>query len=402
MSNTSYYAPLKNNKYSPDFLLWISRLFVGFLFIFSGLIKANDPMGFGYKLQEYFHVLYLNFLNDYATWIAVAICAFEIILGALLVLGIAGRKVAWGLLLLIIFFTFLTFYSAFFEVVSSCGCFGDAIPLTPWQSFIKDLILLIFILVIFAKRKKIEPLVASSFTNNLLSFFVIILSFGIGIYTISYLPFVDFLPYKEGNNIPKLMEIPEGAEQDEYEHIYALKNKTTNEEKKMTDKEYMDQKIWEDENWEVIGEPESKLIKKGYQVPIPDLIISDAEGNDLTQEVINNPYYNFVVTSVDVTKLSPSDLVALDRINQTIRALSTDFNIRAILLTASSANDVSYLDDQLDLVLETFYADAVPLKSMVRSNPGIMLLQNGTVIKKWSKHAFPSKEKLIETYLKTQ
>lgn len=402
MSNTSYYAPLKNDKSSPDILLWVSRLFVGLLFIFSGLIKANDPMGFGFKLQEYFHVLHLNFLNDYATWIAVAICAFEIILGALLVLGIAGRKVAWGLLLLIIFFTFLTFYSAFFEVVSSCGCFGDAIPLTPWQSFIKDLVLLVFILVIFVKRKNIAPLIASSFTNNLLSFFVIILSFGIGIYTISYLPFVDFLPYKEGNNIPKLMEIPEGAEQDEYEHIYALKNKTTNEEKKMTDKEYMDQKIWEDENWEVIGEPESKLIKKGYQVAIPDLIISDAEGNDLTQEVINNPYYNFVVTSVDVTKLSPTDLVALDRINQTIRALSTDFNIRAILLTASSANDVSYLDDQLDLVLETFYADAVPLKSMVRSNPGIMLLQNGTVIKKWSKHAFPSKEKLIETYLKTQ
>ncbi len=359
-------------------------------------------MGFGFKLQEYFHVLHLNFLNDYATWIAVAICAFEIILGALLVVGIAGRKVAWGLLLLIVFFTFLTFYSAFFEVVSSCGCFGDAIPLTPWQSFIKDLVLLVFILVIFIKRKKIAPLIASSFTNNLLSFFVIILSFGIGIYTISYLPFVDFLPYKEGNNIPKLMEIPEGAEQDEYEHIYSLKNKSTNEEKKMTDKEYMDQKIWEDENWEVIGEPESKLIKKGYQVPISDLIISDVEGNDLTKEIINNPYYNFVVTSVDVTKLSPADFIALDKINSTIRDLSAEYNIRAILLTASSSDNVNYLNDQLDLVLESFYADAVPLKSMVRSNPGVMLLQNGTIIKKWSKHAFPSKEKLIEAYFKTQ
>ncbi|SKC00758.1 Uncharacterized membrane protein YphA, DoxX/SURF4 family [Sphingobacterium nematocida] len=402
MSNTSYYAPLKNDKSSVDILLWISRLFVGFLFIFSGLIKANDPMGFGYKLQEYFHVFNLNFLNDYSTWIAVGICAFEIILGALLVLGIAGRKVAWGLLLLIIFFTFLTFYSAFFEVVSSCGCFGDAIPLTPWQSFIKDLVLLAFILIIFIKRKKITPLIASSFTNNLLSFFVIILSFGIGIYTISYLPFIDFLPYKEGNNIPKLMEIPEGAAQDEYEHIYSLKNKSTGEEKKMTDKEYMDQKIWEDENWEVIGEPESRLLKKGYQVPIPDLIISDAEGNEITKEIVGNPYYNFVVTSLDVTKLSPTDLVALDKINQTIRDLSSEYNIRAVLLTASSSDDVNYLNDQLDLVLETFYADAVPLKSMVRSNPGVMLLQNGIVVKKWSKNAFPSKEVLIDTYLKTQ
>ncbi|WP_164112890.1 MULTISPECIES: BT_3928 family protein [Sphingobacterium] len=402
MSTTSYYAPLNNDKSSVDILLWISRLFVGFLFIFSGLIKANDPMGFGYKLQEYFHVFNLNLLNDYSTWIAVGICAFEIILGALLVLGIAGRKVAWGLLLLIIFFTFLTFYSAFFEVVSSCGCFGDAIPLTPWQSFIKDLILLAFILVIFIKRRKIAPLVASSFTNNLLSFFVIILSFGIGIYTISFLPFVDFLPYKEGNNIPKLMEIPEGAAQDEYEHIYSLKNKSTGEEKKMSDKEYMDQKIWEDENWEVIGEPESKLVKKGYQVPIPDLIISDAEGNELTQEIVRNPYYNFIVTSVDVTKLSATDLVALDKINKTIRDLSGEYNLRAVLLTASSSDDVNYLNDQLDLVLETFYTDAVPLKSMVRSNPGVMLLQNGVVIKKWSKNAFPNKEALINMYLKAQ
>lgn len=403
MSNTLYYSPLKNDKSSsPDALLWVSRIFVGLLFIFSGLIKANDPMGFGYKLQEYFHVFNLHFLHDYSTWIAVGICAFEIILGALLILGIAGRKVAWGLLLLIVFFTFLTFYSAFFEVVTSCGCFGDAIPLTPWQSFIKDLILLVFILIIFFKKGKIQPLVASSFTNNLLSFFIIILSLGIGIYTVSYLPFIDFLPYKEGNNIPKLMEIPEGAPQDEYLIVYTLNNKSTGESKTMTDREYMDQKIWEDDNWEVVGEPDTKLLKKGYERPIPDLIITDAEGNDLTKEVVTNPYYNFVVTSVDVTKLSPTDFVALDKINQTIRDISTEFNIRAVLLTASSSDNISYLNDQLDLVLETFYADAVPLKSMVRSNPGVMLLQNGIVIKKWSKHAFPGKEKLIETYFKEQ
>lgn len=400
MSNTPYYAPLQNEKSSHDILLWVSRLFVGLLFIFSGLIKANDPMGFGYKLQEYFHVFNLNFLNDYSTWIAAAICAFEIILGGLLILGIAGRKVGWGLLLLIIFFTFLTFYSAFFEVVTSCGCFGDAIPLTPWQSFIKDLVLLAFILVIFIKKYKIKPLLESSFTNNLLSIFVIIISFGISIYTINYLPFIDFLPYKVGNNIPKLMEIPEGAPQDEYLIIYNLKNKATGENKKMSDKEYMDQKIWEDDNWEVVGEPDSKLIKKGYQRPIPDLIITDSEGNDLTKEVINNPYYNFIVTSLDVTKLSPADFIALDKINQTIRDLSSEYNIRAVLLTASSSDNVSYLNNQLDLVLETFYADAVPLKSMVRSNPGVLLLQNGVVIKKWSKHAFPNKEVLIENYFK--
>lgn len=398
MTETSYYSPLQTSKERPDILLWICRLFVGLLFIFSGFIKANDPMGFGFKLQEYFHVFHTNFLNDYSTWIAIVICAFEIIFGVLLILGIAGRKIAWGLLLLILFFTFLTFYSAFFEVVTSCGCFGDAIPLTPWQSFIKDLVLLAFIVVIFRKRHKIKPLIANRFTNNLFTFLTVVISFGIGIYTMIFLPFIDFLPYKVGNNIPALMKLPEGATLDEFEVVYTLRNKQSNEVKSVTDKEYMNDKLWEDENWEIEGEPESKLLKKGFQLPIPDLIISDAEGNDVTQEIITNPYYNFIVTSIDVTKLSAVDLLALDKMNQTVRALSSDSNIRTILLTSSSVDDAKYINDQLDLVLEIFYADVVPLKSMVRSNPGVMLLQNGNVINKWSKFSFPDKEDLIATY----
>lgn len=398
MHQTSYYSPLQQQKTNTDILLWISRIFVGLLFIFSGLIKANDPMGFGYKLQEYFHVFQMDFLNDYSTSIAVIICAFEIIMGVLLLLGIASTLVAWGLLLLILFFTFLTFYSAFFEVVTSCGCFGDAIPLTPWQSFIKDLVLLAFIAIIFIKRNKIQPLFLNGFTNNLLVVLTTIVSFGIGIYTVKYLPFIDFLPYKVGNNIPKLMEIPDGAPLDEYEIIYTLKHKTSGETKTMTDKEYIDSKIWEDENWEIIGEPTSKLIKAGYKVAIPDLMITDMNGEDHTQNIIHNPYYNFVVTSLDVNKLSVDDLVALDKINQTIKELSLAYNLRAILLTASASSDVEMVSNQLDLVTETFYADLVPLKSMVRSNPGILLLQNGVVINKWSKNNFPSKEELIKTY----
>lgn len=399
-TTTPYYAAITDKSPKTDIILWVSRFFVGLLFIFSGLIKANDPVGFGYKLQEYFLVFGMDYLNDYSTWIAIVVCAFEIILGALLLLGIAGRQVAWGLLLLILFFTFLTFYSAFFEVVTSCGCFGDAIPLTPWQSFIKDLVLLAFILVIFVKRHKIKPLIKSSFTSNLLTFLIIILSFGIGIYTMSYLPFIDFLPYKEGNNLPKLMEVPEGAALDEYELTYTLKNAASGETKKMTDKEYMDQKVWEDESWEIVGEPTSVLVKKGYQLAIPDLNITDAEGNQVTEQIIQNPYFNFIVVSTDVTKLSPLDYVAFDKINQTIREISAEENIRAVLLTASSSADAAYLNSQLDLILEIFYADAVPIKSMVRSNPGVMLMQNGTVVKKWSKNSFPTKEELIEKYLK--
>lgn len=399
MSSTSYYSPLQKQNKGSDILLWVSRLFVGLLFVFSGLVKANDPMGFGYKLQEYFQVFNFHFLNDYSTFVAIGICALEIIFGVLLVLGVASRKVAWGLLLLIIFFTFLTFYSAFFDVVSSCGCFGDAIPLTPWESFIKDLVLLAFILVVFVKRREIKPLIKSSFVNNLFTFLTVVLSFGLGVYTMLYLPIIDFLPYKVGNNIPRLMEVPEGVELDKFEIIYLLKNKETEEEKRITDQEYIDSKIWEDDRWEIQGEPESKLVKKGYQVPIPDLIISDSEGYDVTQEIVTNPYFNFIVTSVDLTKLGIVDLLALERMNQTIRNLSTENNIRAILLTSSSADEARFISDQLDLVFEIFYVDAVPLKSMVRSNPGVMLLQNGVVVDKWSKISFPNEEVLIKEYL---
>lgn len=395
---TNFTPTRKKNANTIDIALGFSRIFVGILFIFSGFIKANDPTGFGYKLEEYFLVFHMDFLNDYSTWLAVLICGLEIILGVFLLLGFYKNKVAWGLLLLTIFFLFLTFYSAFFEVVTSCGCFGDAIPLTPWQSFIKDVILLAFVIVIFKYRARIKPLLSNPTTRSLISTLVILLSFGIGVYTIYFLPFIDFLPYKEGNNIPELMVMPDGEEADVYESIYEIKHKQTGEVKKVTDKEYMEG-IWEDDNWEVVGEPTSKLVKKGYQIPIPDLLISDAEGNDVTQEIITNPYYNFVVVSTYVDKLSLADIIALDRINTTIRDLASDYPLRAILLTSSSSEVARGLQDEMDLVLETLYADNVPLKSMVRSNPGVLLLQNGTVIKKWSKITFPSKEELEEDYL---
>ena len=135
-----------------------SRWFVGVLFIFSGLIKANDPLGFGYNLQEYYEVFHISYLNGWATGIAIILCGLEIVLGALWLFGFWKSQVTKGLLVLIVFFTFLTFVSAAFKVVTSCGCFGDAIPLTPWQSFDKDLILLALIVYLYLHREKINPI----------------------------------------------------------------------------------------------------------------------------------------------------------------------------------------------------------------------------------------------------
>nr|WP_288809851.1 BT_3928 family protein [uncultured Sphingobacterium sp.] len=380
-----------------NYLLGFCRIFTGLLFIFSGFIKANDPTGFGYKLQEYFEVFHLTTFNEYATAIAVVICGFEILLGALLLFGVYANLVAWGLLLLILFFTFLTFYSAFFEVVTSCGCFGDAIPLTPWQSFSKDVVLLALILIIFFNRKQIRSIIKGSGNQFVVTLVTAIVSLGIGIYTVNYLPFIDFLPYKIGNNLPSLMVLPEGKQGDVFEQLYTMKNKKTGETKKVNDKVYMADKLWEDESWEIIGEPESKLIKKGYDIPIPDLLITDADGTDHTQEIIANPYYNIIIVAKD---LSSTNINAIQKINQTVTQMTKDYNgLRVVLLTASASKDAQYLSDKMQLIAEIYYADLIPLKSMVRANPGVILLKGGNVMGKWHYNNFPDAKTIEDNFL---
>jgi uncharacterized membrane protein YphA (DoxX/SURF4 family) len=373
----------------------INRAIVGLLFIFSGLIKANDPLGFGYKLQEYFEVFHVSFLNDYAVLLAILLCTLEIVLGALLLLGFWSSKVAWGLLIIIIFFTFLTFYSAFFEVVTSCGCFGDAIPLTPWQSFSKDIILLSLILQLFLRRNEILPVIVGKKAQKFIAALVLILSLGFGLFTYSYLPILDFLPYKIGNNIPQLMITPPGAAPDVYEITYNLKNKSSDETKSMTDKEYLKTQIWKDKNWEIIGDPVSKLIKKGFDLKIKDLKITDNQGTDYNHEILENPYYNMVIVAYDLSK---SDATGIGNLNALAINAAENYNIRTVLLTSNSAQDAELFSKKNKLVMEVFYADGIPLKSMVRANPGVLLLKNGTVINKWHFRNMPSYNKLVDRY----
>jgi len=376
-------------------LLNIIRAFVGLLFIFSGLIKANDPLGFGYKLQEYFEVFHISFLNDYASLIAILLCTIEIVLGALLLLGFWSKFIVWGLMLLIVFFTFLTFYSAFFKVVTSCGCFGDAIPLTPWQSFSKDLILLVLIIYLFKRYLEIRPVIADLKVQKIISAFILVISLGFGLYTYSFLPILDFLPYKIGNNIPQLMVMPPDAEQDVYEITYTLKNNSSGESKTMTDKEYLSSGIWKDKSWSIAGDPINKLLKKGYEVKIKDLKIIDNQGTDYNTEILENPYYNLVVVAYDLSK---TDLTGIGDLNALAINAAENYNIRTVFLTSNSVKDAAIFSKKNKLVMEVFYADAIPLKSMVRANPGVLLLKNGTVINKWHFHRLPSYDALAAEY----
>ncbi|MHA4894438.1 BT_3928 family protein [Pedobacter sp. PWIIR3] len=371
------------------------RVFVGVLFIFSGLIKANDTIGFGYKLEEYFDVFHMSFFSGYATAIAMILCILEIVLGALLLFGFWRKQVTSGLLAIIIFFTFLTFVSAFFKVVTSCGCFGDAIPLTPWQSFSKDLVLLVMILYIFIYKKDIHPITTHPGWQSGLFSLVFTASLLFTQFTYNYLPVIDFLPYKVGANIPQLMSIPVGALPDEYEITYNLTNKKTAEKKILTDKEYLKTGIWKDNNWEIVGTPESRLVKAGYQPKIRDLKIMDASGTDYTKEIIENPYYSLIIVAWN---LKDTDEKAMSTLNALALNATEQFNIRTVLLTANSAQDADAFSKRMKLFMEVFYADAVPLKSMVRANPGIMLLKNGVVVNKWHYHNAPSFDDLSKNY----
>lgn len=371
------------------------RIFVGVLFIFSGLIKANDTIGFGYKLEEYFDVFHLSFLSGYAVPIAMMLCILEIVLGALLLFGFWRKQVTAGLLGIIIFFTFLTFVSAFFKVVTSCGCFGDAIPLTPWQSFSKDLILLVMIVYLFISKHLIKPITTHPGWQAGLFSLVFAFSLLFTQFTYNRLPVIDFLPYKVGANIPQLMTMPPGAVPDEYEITYHMTNKKTGEKKVLSDKEYLKTGIWKDDNWEIVGTPESRLVKAGYQPKIRDLIITDAAGTDYTKELIENPYYNLIIVAWN---LRDTDEKAIAQLNALALNATEQFNIRTVLLTANAAQDADDFSKKMKLFTEVFYADAVPLKSMVRANPGVLLMKNGVVINKWHYRDVPSFDELSKDY----
>jgi hypothetical protein len=379
-------------------LVWFCRIAVGLLFIFSGLIKANDPLGFSYKLEEYFEVFHITWLNGFALSMAIILCALEMILGFALLVGIRAVKVVWGLLLLIIFFGFLTFYSAYFKVVQTCGCFGDAIPLTPWQSFIKDMALLLLVLVLFVNRKSIKS-VANAKTGDKLLIGAAVVSIGFGLYTYNFLPVVDFLPYKIGANILQEMKTPPGAVPDEFEVTYNLLNKKTKATKTMTDKEYLKSGIWKDTNWEVQGNPESRLVKKGFEPKIRDLNIQDAQANNYNEELLSSPFYSLVIVAYDLDHTNED---AVNRINALAINLTQNYNTRTIFLTSNAPERAQQFAKEHKLVSELFYADGVPLKTMVRSNPGIILLKNGTVINKWHFHNMPKYDDLVKNYLSKQ
>ncbi len=362
----------------------IIRYFVGVLFIFSGLIKLNDPVGTKIKLEEYFEVFaadfafaagFFHFLVPLALVLAVVLCVAEVVLGVALLLRYQLRATLWSLLVIVVFFTFLTFYSAYFNKVTDCGCFGDAIKLAPWQSFGKDVLLVILIVVLFVQRNQL-PSLNTRFTQIAVATSLVV-CIAISAYAIVYLPIIDFLPYKINANLPANMTLPPGAQGDVFEINYTLQNARTKATRQLTDKQYIATEIWKDTTWKITETSEPELVHKGQKPKITDFSVTTPDGEDVTQQAFAGD--KLLVVIRDATQARESHLKAIGALIAGLKGRTPEI----MVLTATSGAAFEEYRHEYQLAAPYFFTDNTVLKTMVRTNPGVLLLHNGTVTGKW-------------------
>lgn len=348
-----------------------SRLFVGILFIISGLIKLNDPIGFSYKLAEYFSepVFNLPFFVPFALGIALFLVILEVILGIMLLIGYKTKFTIWSLLVLIVLFTFLTFYSAYYNVVKDCGCFGDALKLTPWQSFIKDIVLLFFILILFFNKKLIQPLFRNSVQNIIIYVSIILCSF-MGIWVLNHLPLIDFRPFKVGNNIQKGMRIPDNAPKSVVEMIFIYKVNGV-------DKEFTEKDLMALPEGATFVDRKDKVIIEGYIPPIHDFTM-EKDGSDYKEELLEEPKLVLIV-AYDLVNADQSGLAKLEKLNTEAKAKG----YKVIGMTASSSKEIEKSKKQFGMTFDFYFCDAITLKTIERANPSIVILEKGTIKQKF-------------------
>ncbi|MEI6050656.1 MAG: BT_3928 family protein [Bacteroidota bacterium] len=354
----------------------VSRIIIGLVFIFSGVVKAIDPLGSAYKFHDYFQAFNIGFLNRLTLPLAILLCMAEFIAGLSVLTGLRQKTGIWAVMILMVIFTPLTFILALTNPVSDCGCFGDAIHLTNWQTFEKNIILIAMALALYAGRKQVKH-IFSAFTEWIIISGSIILFILFSLGNLRYLPVIDFLPYKTGVKIAEKMVIPEGVAADQYQTTFIY-------EKDGIRKEFnLNNYPADDTTWEFVDQ-KSVLIKKGYQPPIHDFSIASLNGEDLTQKVLSDTGYSVLMISKKLSEAGSRHLSDAFELGNYCSEKGIEFYI----LTASGTDEAKSYDNGLKFCL----TDETTLKTMVRANPGYILLKNGTIIGKWSWANVPDKE----------
>ncbi|MBI1770224.1 MAG: DoxX family protein [Bacteroidetes bacterium] len=360
------------------FLDQFSRFFVGALFIFSGLIKLNDPVGTQIKMEEYFEVFADDFgsvFNHFIPWsleIGMVMIILELALGVAILVFWRMKWTGWTLLLLMVFFTFLTFYSAYFNKVTDCGCFGDAIKLTPWQSFTKDVMLMVFVLHLFWYKHRYVPALRTR-EGDALIIGVAALSLFLGVYAIRHLPFIDFRAYRVGNNIPQQMQ---PLEQPIIEYVFEKNGK-----------EIKSQKYLIEDGYKYIS---SRVINEDKIKPkITDYSITSPEGEDKTAYSFEGDKLMIVIYNAD--KASAKNIATVRELTQKLEG-----KVECMILTGSTNETIEKFRHENQLAVPYYFVDATVLKTIIRSNPGIALWKNGTVLGNWHYNDTPSADEVLK------
>lgn len=378
--------------------LVIARILFGITFLFSGFVKAVDPLGFAYKIEDYLISFHLTQFIPLALTVAVFLIILEFLLGIFILLGLFRK---WSTSLAVLFMlvmTPMTLYIALENPVADCGCFGDALVISNWATFYKNIVLISLALFLIVYRNNIRPSFSSK-TKNIVLWFLLLFSILFCLYNILYLPIMDFRPYRVGVNIPEQMEV-DLNNGDVYENIYIY-------EKDGVEKEFTEETFpWEDSTWTFV-DLNSKLIKEAEQPVIEEFHIvaynKDSTGmfvkaDDITHQVLSEPITLLVVS----LSLDDANESAMKQIT-TMADYAAANNIKMQIVTSSEAVAVEQWSEKLGNPNLNFAGmDELTLKTIVRSNPGLLLLNKGTIEAKWSSRNLPKAQELDRLIVKIQ
>ncbi len=355
-----------------------SRIFIGAIFIFSGFVKGIDPLGSTYKFIDYFEAFHLGFLGFIAFPAAILLSTGELVIGINLLLGIRMRLTSYALLAFMLFFTIITLILAIYNPVTDCGCFGDAIILTNWQTFWKNIIILIPTFIIFFSRNKFKPFYPANIEWRLTLVFILS-GILISVYCYRNLPVLDFRPYKTGVNIPEKMTIPDNATVDEYRTILVY-------EKNGLRKEFNTEDFpWRDTTWKWV-ETRQILTRKGYEPPIHDFTITTEEGDDITDIVLSDRDYSFLLIAYDLTR---ANIDAFRKINKIAGSCLNNDNCSFYCLTSSTDKEIRDFRFKVKTDFDFYLTDEITLKTIIRANPGLLLIKEGNILGKWHYNNLP-------------
>jgi len=353
--------------------------------MFSGFVKGIDLWGVNYKLIDYFNAWQIEFLIPFAMILSVLLSATEFIIGISLICNTLITIISYISFLYMIFFTTITIIILKTNPVSDCGCFGDAIILTNQETFIKNLILLIFALIILKYHKKYTS-VKKTNKNAIINISTISLFLIIMGYSFQHLPIIDFRPFKTGTNIPQAMRLPQNAKKSIYKNTFVYKNLKTGKEKTFSEENYP----WKDSlNWKFIS-MKSKLIQKGEEPKIENFNIMTKEGEDVKDYFLydNKPTFFLIIKDIKTADFSESQKI------KKLSEYAIKNSINFIALTSSSDEEIKKIKEKYNFAFDFFNTDQTVLKTMIRSNPGLILIKEGTIINKWSKNDIPGIKKI--------